>query len=112
MHYAPTDCSSVKRHARRMSNIKDRHFGINYQIWCTLNSDDLEVMHSAMPKRIQDVITIIGGVTKFNMTCQVFARNEISFKIKCFLLQCYTCVLIKHRTNNDLHLLIHCKIKS
>ena len=66
---------------------------------------------SAMQKRIQAVITTNVGVTKCKMTCQIFAGNEISFKINALLLQCYTCALIKHRTNNDLHLLIHCKIK-
>ena len=49
------------------------------------NSDDLEVMHSVMPKRIQAVITTNGGVTKYKMTCQIFSGNEISFKIKCFV---------------------------
>ena len=42
-------------------------------------------MHSAMPKRIQAVITANGGVTKCKTTCQIFAGNEISFKIKCFV---------------------------
>ena len=42
-------------------------------------------MHSAIPKRIQAVITINGGITKCNMTCQIFAGNEISFKIECFV---------------------------
>ena len=107
-----TVCSIVKRHVSRMSNIKDIHFRNCYQIWCTLISDDLEVIHSAMPKGTQAVITINGGVTKSEMTCQIFAGNEISFKITCLLLQCYTYTLIKHRTNNDLHLLIHCKIRS
>ena len=65
-----------------------------------------------MPKRIQAAIATNDGVTKCKMTCQIFAGNEISFKIKSLLLQCYTCALIKHITNNDLHLLIHCKIKS
>ena len=60
-------------------------FRNNYQTWCTLNSDDLEVMHSSMQKRIRAVITTNGGVTKCNMTCQIFAENEISFKIKCFV---------------------------
>ena len=50
-----------------------------------------------MPKRIQAVITTYGGVTKCKMTCQIFAGNEISFKINALLLQCYTCALIKHR---------------
>ena len=68
-----------------MSNLKDRRFRNYYQIWCTLNSDDIEVMHSAMPKRIQAVITTYGGVTKCKMTSQIFAGNEISFKIKCFV---------------------------
>ena len=42
-------------------------------------------MHLAMPKRIQAVITTNGGVTKCKMTCQIFAGNEISFKIKFFV---------------------------
>ena len=54
-------------------------------MWCTLNSDDLELMLSAIQKTIQAVITTIGGVTKCKMTCQIFAENEISFKIKCFV---------------------------
>ena len=60
-------------------------FRYYYQIWCTLNSDDLEVMHLAMPKRIQAVIKTNGAVTKWKMTCQIFAGNEINFKIKCFV---------------------------
>ena len=56
-----------------------------YRIWCTLNLDDREVMHSVVPKRIQAVITTNGSVTKCKMTCQVFTGNEISFKIKCFV---------------------------
>ena len=68
-----------------MSDIKTDIFRNNYQSGCTLNSDDLEVMHSAMPKRTQAVITTNGGVTKSKMTCQIFAGNEISFKIKCFV---------------------------
>ena len=56
-----------------------------YQIWCTLNSDDLEGMHLAIPKRIRAVITANGGVTKCKMTCQIFAGNEINFMIKCFV---------------------------
>ena len=58
-----TDCSIVKRHVSWMTNIKDKIFENYSQIWCTLNSDDLEVMHSAMPKRIQAVITTNSGVT-------------------------------------------------
>ena len=58
-----TDCNIVKRHVSWMSNIKDRFFRNYYQIWCTWNSDDLEVMHLAVPKRIQAVITTDGGVT-------------------------------------------------
>ena len=50
-----------------------------------------------MPKRIQAVITTNGGVTKCKMTCQIFAENEINFKINALLLQCYTFALIKHR---------------
>ena len=70
-------------------------------------------MHSAMPKRKQAVIKANDGVTKCKITCQNFAGNEISFKKNALLLQCYTCALIKHRTNNDLHLLIpNYKIKS
>ena len=42
-------------------------------------------MHSAMLKRIQAVITTNGGVTKCKMACQIFAGNEISLKIKCFV---------------------------
>ena len=38
-----------------------------------------------MPKRIQAVITTNGGFTKCKMACQIFAGNEISFKIKCFV---------------------------
>ena len=53
-------------------------------MWCTLNSEDLEVMHSAMPKIIQAVITTNGGVTKCKMSCQIFAGYEINFKINCF----------------------------
>ena len=80
-----TYCRIVKRHVSRMSYIKDRFFLKNYyQIWCTLNSDDLEVMHLAMSKRIQAVITTNGGVSKCKMTCQLFAR-EINFKINCFV---------------------------
>ena len=57
-----------------------------YQIRCTLNSDDLEVMHSAMTKIIQVGIITNDGVTKYyKMTCQIFAGNEIGFKIKCFV---------------------------
>ena len=54
-------------------------------LWCTLNLDDQEGMYSAMPKRIQAVITAKGGVTKCKMTCQVFAGNQNSFKINCFV---------------------------
>ena len=94
-----------------MLNINDRcFFRYYYQIWCTSNSDDLEVMHLAMPKRIQAVITTNGGDTKCKMTCKIFTENEINFKINALLLQCYTFALIKH-INNDLHLFIHCKIK-
>ena len=50
-----------------------------------MNSDDRDVMHSAMRKRIQTVITTNGGVTKCKMTCQIFAGNDINFKIKCFV---------------------------
>ena len=82
-----TDCRIVKRHISRMSNIKDI-FRNYYQIWCTLNSDDLEVMHLAMPKRIQAIITTNCGVTKCKITCQIFAGNEISFKIKCSVVTC------------------------
>ena len=42
-------------------------------------------MHLAMLNRIQAVITTNGGVTKCKMTCQIFAGNVISFKIKCFV---------------------------
>ena len=42
-------------------------------------------MHSAMPKRIQAIITANGGVTKRKMTRQVFTGNDISFKIACFV---------------------------
>ena len=58
-----------------------------YQIWCTLNSDDIEVMYFAMPKRIQAVITTNGGITKCKMICQIFAGNEINFKIKWFVVK-------------------------
>ena len=44
-----------------------------------MNSDDLEVMHSAMPKRIQAVITTYGGVTKCKMECQIIAGNYNMF---------------------------------
>ena len=80
-----TDCNIVKRHVSRMTNIKYRNFRKYCQIWCTLNSDDLEVIHSAMPKRIQAVISTKSGVTKCKMTCHIFAGNEINFKIKCFV---------------------------
>ena len=53
--------SIVKRHISRMSNIKDRHFYKLLSNRCTLNPDDLEVRHSAMPKRIQAAITTTGG---------------------------------------------------
>ena len=51
-----------------------------------MNSDDLEVMHSAMPKRMQAVIKLqlMVVLLSVRMTCQTFAGNEISFKIKCF----------------------------
>ena len=42
-------------------------------------------MHSVMPKIIQTVIPTNEGVTKCKMACQVFTGNEISFKIKCFV---------------------------
>ena len=43
-----TDCSIVKRHVSRISNII--YFRKYCQIRCTLNLYDLEVVHSAMPK--------------------------------------------------------------
>ena len=50
-------------------------------------------MHSAMPKRIQAVTTTNGCVAKCKMTCQIFAGDEISFKLKYFfvtvLYMCY-----------------------
>ena len=79
-----TDCSIVKRHVIWMPNIEDRHFRNDCQIWCNLNSDDPEVMRSAMSKRIQAVISKNGDVTRCKMTCQIFAGNEISSKIKRF----------------------------
>ena len=42
-------------------------------------------MYLAMPERIKAVITTNGGVTKSKMTYHIFAGNEISFKIKYFV---------------------------
>ena len=44
-----------------------------------MNSDDLGVMHSPLPKRIQAVITTYGGVTECKMTCQIIAGNDNMF---------------------------------
>ena len=75
-----------------MSNKKADNFRNYYQIWFTLNSDDLEVMHSAMQKRIQAVTTTNGGVTKCKVTWSIFAGDDISFKIKCvFVTVLYMC---------------------
>ena len=82
-----------------------------YQIWCTLNSDDLEVMHMALSKRIQSVITTKDGVTKCKITCQLFAGNEINFKINCFVVTVLYMCFNKTWKNNDLHLLNYCKTK-
>ena len=59
-----------------------------------------------MQKIIQAVITTNGGVTKCKMTCQIVAGNEISFKIKCFVVTVLYMCFNKHRANNALHLLI------
>ena len=44
-----------------MSNVNTNIFRNYLLIWSTVNSDDLEVMHSAMPKRIQAAVTTNDG---------------------------------------------------
>ena len=51
--------------------------------WYTLKTDDLKVLYSTIPNRIQAAIRTNGGVTKCEMVCQIFTRNEISCKINC-----------------------------
>ena len=62
-------------------------------IFGTLKTDDQKVLCSTMPKRIQAVIRAKGGVTKLKMTCQTFTGNEISFKVRCFVVTVlYKCI--------------------
>ena len=46
-----------------------------------MKTDDLKVLYSTIPNRLQAVIRTNCGVTTCEMTCQIFTRNEISSKI-------------------------------
>ena len=75
-------------------------------IWNTLKTDELKVLYSTIPNRIQ------AGVKKCEMTCQIFTRNEVSSKIKCYVVIVLNMNIDKKtRSNNDLHLLICCNTR-
>ena len=50
-----------------------------------MKTDELKVLYSTIPNRIQAVNRIQAGVTKCEMTCKIFTRNEISSKKKCYI---------------------------
>ena len=108
-----TDCSIVKRPVGRVSNIKDRRFEKSLS-----NLVHLEFRWPRSPafgyakKRIQAVLRTNGGATKCKIACHFFAGYEISFEIKCFAVTVLYMCFNETRTNNYLHLLIHCNIRS
>ena len=69
--------------------IKDRNLEKCFIIWYALKTDGLKVLYSTIPNRIQAAIRTNGSVTKYEITCLIFTKNEINSKIKC----CVTIVL-------------------